>query len=250
MSRFRGAIPLGLILVSILVGSGYWFNQQRQLESFVKQVESLNVNQSSTVEPKDYAALRRDLITSQNTINGSVFQLVSSLFFFVTAYTAWLNFIASEKKQVSERFAKAIDQLSSNELSVRVGGIFVLEQIAQTSPDEHWVVMEVLTSYVRDQSLKGKSIFNLNIEEKVQPDESSTQTKSCRIRAKLSESVTTDIQAALTVISRRNSAQDPKGKVINLRLCDITILRTKLKGDKPVLAKLGVLGMGFNQGLV
>jgi len=33
-------------------------------------------------------------------------------------------------------------------------------------------------------------------------------------------------------------------------ISDQTILRTKLKVDKPVLAKLGVLGMGFNQGLV
>jgi len=35
-----------------------------------------------------------------------------------------------------------------------------------------------------------------------------------------------------------------------LRFFCLSILRTKLKGDKPVLAKLGVLGMGFNQGLV
>jgi uncharacterized protein YjbI with pentapeptide repeats len=231
MSRFRGAIPLGLIIVSILVGSGYWFNQQRQLEPFVKQIESLKVNQSSTVESKDYVALRRDLITLQNTLNGSVFQLVSSLFFFVTAYTAWLNFIASEKKQVSERFSKAIDQLGSNELGVRVGGIFALEQIAQTSSDEYWVVMEVLTSYIKDQSLKGKSIFNPDIKQEIQPDESSIQAVLKRIRAELSVSVTTDIQAALTVISRRNSDQDPKGKVIDLSFCDIRgadLKKTKL----------------------
>ncbi|MDI9638253.1 pentapeptide repeat-containing protein [Geitlerinema splendidum] len=211
MSRFRDIIPLGLIFVAILLGSGYWFNQQQRLETFRQQVESLTVNQNSTVEPKDYAALRRDLIVLQNTLNGSAFQLFSSLFFFVTAYTAWLNFKVSDKKQVSERFAKAIEQLASSELTVRVGGIFALEQIAQTSPDEHWVVIEVLASYIREQSLKGKSIFKPSIEE-IQQDEYIIQAEV---------SVSTDIQAALTVISKRNSGQDPKGKVIDISFCDI-----------------------------
>ena len=41
-----------------------------------------------------------------------------------------------------------------------------------------------------------------------------------------------------------------QGKDLDKYYIPLSILRTKLKGDKPVLAKLGVLGMGFNQGLV
>ena len=221
MARFKGAVPLGLIIISLLVGSVYWFNQQKQLESFSKQVESVKVNQNFPVEPKDYVAIRRDLITLQNTLNSSVFLLISGLFFFVTAYTAWHNFIASEKKQVSERFGKAIDQLGNNELGVRVGGIFALEQIAQSSPEEHWVVMEVLASYIRDQSLKGKSVFKPNVEEETHLEEPNIQAVLRNIKAELAISVTTDIQAALTVICRRKSSQDPKGRVIDLSFCDI-----------------------------
>ncbi|MBW4692082.1 MAG: pentapeptide repeat-containing protein [Lyngbya sp. HA4199-MV5] len=221
MVKLKGAVPLGLVILSLLVGSAYWLNQQNQLASFVKQVESVKVNQKLPVDPKDYLAIKRDLITLQNTLNSSVFQLISGLFFFVTAYTAWLNFVASEKKQVSERFGKAIDQLGNGGLGVRVGGIFALEQIAQSSPEEHWVVMEVLTSYVRDQSLKGKSVFKPNSEEENHLEESNIQAVLRNIRAELAISVTTDIQAALTVICRRNSSQDPKGKVIDLSFCDL-----------------------------
>lgn len=156
MPGFKGAVPLALIMTSIFVGAFYWLHQQHQLDSFSQQVESIKVNQSNPVEPKDYVAIRRDLIVLQNTLNGSAFQLVGSLLFFTIAYIAWRNLAASEKKQVSEKFAKAVDQLSNNELYVRVGGIFALEQIAQSSPEDHWVVMEVLTSYIRDRSLQKK----------------------------------------------------------------------------------------------
>ncbi len=222
MPRFKGAVPFALIIISIFVGSFYWLHQQHQFESFSQQVKSIKVNQSNPVEPKDYVAIRRDLIVLQNTLNSSVFQLVGSLLFFITAYTAWLNLVASEKKQVSERFAKAVDQLGNNELCVRVGGIFALEQIAQSSPEDHWVVMEVLTSYIRDQSLQKKSVFEPKVEEeKNQLQGSNIQSILSNIRAENATSVTTDIQAALTVIGRRNSRQDPKDRVINLRFCDM-----------------------------
>jgi uncharacterized protein YjbI with pentapeptide repeats len=223
MPSFKSAIPLvALIMMSIGTGWFYWHHQQQQLKLFSQQVESIKVNRSNPVEPKDYFAIRRDLIVLQNTLNSSAFQLVGSLLFFITAYIAWLNLVASEKKQVSERFAKAVDQLGNNELCVRVGGIFVLEQIAQSSPEDHWAVIEVLTSYIRDQSLQKKSVFEPKIEEdKNQLQDFNYQAILNKRRTENVTSVTTDTQAALTVIGRRNSRYDPKDKVINLRFCDM-----------------------------
>ncbi|MGJ5633003.1 pentapeptide repeat-containing protein [Nostoc sp. CALU 1950] len=222
MPKLKDIVPLGLIVVSIVVGAGYWFSQKHQLESFVQQIDSIKVNQNKPIEPKDYIAMKRDILTLQNTFNSSVFQLVSGLLFLVTAYTAWLNLVASEKKQITERFAKAVDQLGSNELGVRVGGIFALEQIARSSPEEHWTVIEVLTSYIRDQSLKGKSVFKPEPEvDDNQSGESTYQSILKKIRTEQSISVTTDIQAALTVICRRNNKQDPRDIVIDLSFCDI-----------------------------
>ncbi len=214
MFKFKGLVPLGFIIISIILGLGYWFNQQHQLESFVKQVESIKVNQNISIEPKDYIATKRDLITLQNTLNSSAFQLVSGLFFFVTAYIAWRNLVISDKKQIAERFSKAVDQLGNDKLGVRVGGIFALEKVAQIYPEEHWIVMEVLTSYIRDQSLNGKSVFEPQV------DDEETQAGEGTI-AKIAISVTNDIQAALTVICGRNISHDPQGKVIDLSFCDI-----------------------------
>src|SRR5215213_4937552 len=54
--------------------------------------------------------------------------------------------------QITERFTRAIDQLGSDELEIRLGGIYALERIARDSEQEHWPIMEVLTAYVRQHT--------------------------------------------------------------------------------------------------
>jgi hypothetical protein len=51
--------------------------------------------------------------------------------------------------QMTERFTQAIEQLGSDKLEIRLGGIYSLERTAQEEKNYHWPVMEVLTSYVR-----------------------------------------------------------------------------------------------------
>ena len=56
--------------------------------------------------------------------------------------------------QITERFTRAIDQLGSEKLEIRLGGIYALERIDKESPERayHGTVMEVLTAYVRENS--------------------------------------------------------------------------------------------------
>jgi hypothetical protein len=85
--------------------------------------------------------------------------------------------------QVTERFTRAIEQLGSDNLAVRLGGIYALERIAKDSPRDHGPIMEVLTTFVRERA-RWKS--DQPLAEKTQ-----TQTPS------------TDIQAILTILGRR-----------------------------------------------
>jgi len=60
--------------------------------------------------------------------------------------TFWLNsrvyritartFELTEQGHITERYTKAIEQLGDQELAVRLGGIYVLEQLARHFPDE------------------------------------------------------------------------------------------------------------------
>ena len=67
-------------------------------------------------------------------------------------YLTWRRVTAIEEGQVTERFTRAVEQLGSEQLTIRLGGIYSLERIARDSQKDHWTVMEVLTAVVRERS--------------------------------------------------------------------------------------------------
>jgi Pentapeptide repeats (9 copies)/Pentapeptide repeats (8 copies) len=211
------------ILVVFALGGFYWKYQQCRIEPMIQQINSLQVDLNKKIDPKDRVLIERDRIVLQNALDSSVLQFASGLFFVITAFIAWLNLKATEEKQITERF-KAVEQLGSDKLEVRIGSIYSLERIAKDSPKDHWTVMEVLTSFVRDQSSKGKSVSELKVEEKEEESlstDSSIETTLAKINAKHTVRVTSDIQAALTVICRRNQSKDEKGLCLDLSFSDI-----------------------------
>ena len=104
-------------------------------------------------------------------------------------YTA-RNFSLARQGQVTDRYTKAIEQLgSSKELDVRIGGIYALERIARDSPRDHPTIMEVLAAFIRDRS-----------SEQWPPAKPDAETPERETRP--------DVQAAVTVIGRRNIRHD------------------------------------------
>jgi Pentapeptide repeats (8 copies) len=64
--------------------------------------------------------------------------------------------------QITDRFTKAVDQLGAKQdgkakTELRLGGIYALEQLAHENKDQHWVIMELLTTYVRVNSVLANS---------------------------------------------------------------------------------------------
>jgi hypothetical protein len=103
-------------------------------------------------------------------------------------YTA-RNFTLSREGQVTDRYTKAIEQLGSDKLDVRIGGVYALERIARDSARDHPAVMEVLTAFVREHS-----------REQWPPHEADPDTPPRETRP--------DVQAAVTVVGRRNARDD------------------------------------------
>jgi hypothetical protein len=76
--------------------------------------------------------------------------------------TFWLNsqlyrlttraFELNEQGHITERYTNAIEQLGSNKLDVRLGGIYALTRIAVDSERDHPAVVEVLSAFVREHS--------------------------------------------------------------------------------------------------
>jgi hypothetical protein len=63
-------------------------------------------------------------------------------------YTA-RNYRLSRRGQVTDRFAQALERLGSNEIYVRIGGIYALEQVLRDSPSHHSDVLAVLKAFIR-----------------------------------------------------------------------------------------------------
>lgn len=143
---------------------------------------------------KDIVSLRKDMLNSRNSLITSMIQALGGAFFFITAYLTFRNVKATEDKQISERFSKALETLKdpSSEL-VKAGGVYSLEQIATDSPKVHWVIMEVLSIFVKESLPIHQHQTNLN---------------STKVRC--------DVQAALTVLGRRDFRKDPKDKFLDL----------------------------------
>ena len=110
----------------------------------------------------------------------------------------FLNFSQGENRLITERFTRSIEQLGNKEETIRIGGIYALERIANDSPRDGWTIMEVLSSFVRGkQSVKGQDLDGL-------------------------PTIRTDSQAALTVINRRQTELESTSQYLDLSLSNLT----------------------------
>ena len=219
---------LSTFILAVLVA--LWWVQQNNVNSLSQQIGTLQQQIDAlpaTVTPKDKLALKKDQLTleqsrvnAQNAIYGTLIQSVGGLFFFVTAYFTYRNVRATEEKQVTERFSKAIELLGSEKLEIRLGGIYALERIAKDSPKDHWTIMEVLTSFIKEKSPlqpspniqhRNVNLVQLFLEE--QPHLSSQKQEY--------KEITTEVQAALTVIKRRDFSKEQSWQRIELLLTNL-----------------------------
>ena len=114
----------------------------------------------------------------------------------------------TEQGQVTDRYTKAIEQLGSDKLDVRIGGIYALERIARDSARDHPTVMEVLTAFIREHSH----------EQWPPSDQPAGRGEELSTRP--------DVQAALTVVGRR----DPQRDVRPIDLTDAVLTGAHLIG--------------------
>jgi uncharacterized protein YjbI with pentapeptide repeats len=174
--------------------------------------------------------------------------------------TAERSHALDQARLITERFTRAVDQLGSDKLDVRLGGIYALERIARDSRDDHPQVMEVLTAYVREhvpwrpQRTANEDAHTLAAPIKAIRDQS-PQPKPSRLtqsrdhhgpdgnaRDHEDEGDTelspppTDVQAAVTVLGRRDASHDRHG--VPLDLGHTNLRRVTLSGSNLAGASL------------
>jgi hypothetical protein len=133
-------------------------------------------------------------------------------------YTA-LNFQLSREGHVTDRYTKAIEQLGSDRLDVRLGAIYALERIMIDSARDHPTIVEVLAAFVREHASAAAP----------STDPGSSAQAEERPRP------ATDTQAALTVLGRRPAGRTERGPV---NLADANLTGANLTGASLIGAHL------------
>lgn len=108
---------------------------------------------------KKYTEIEEKKITLENELRKTIAQIIGGIlvliglgFTYEQISTTKDTINISQERLKTDRYSKAIDQLGSDKSQVRLGGIFALEKISESSPDYASVINKVLATYIRQKS--------------------------------------------------------------------------------------------------
>jgi hypothetical protein len=168
------ALPLAAVIIYLLIWYGPDVLARHDVGNVTGPLRALRLQQA------------------RDAARGRLLTLGAGLFAAGALYFTGRNFRVArqtlevtEQGQVTDRYTKAIEQLGSEKLDVRIGGIYALERIGHDSARDHPTVMEVLSEFIRAHS-----------REPLTPG-GTPEGKTRR-----------DVQAAVAVIGRRTAERD------------------------------------------
>lgn len=194
LKRENAALLLAIaVLVAVFLIRLIWFVPRRQVETDGEELGKEN------------------RLTIENAARNTLAQVIGGLFLFLGLAFTWRQLADTQKAQnltqqavdtsaemawkgqIAERFGRAVDQMGSDALSTRIGGIYSLEQISRDAPSEyHQPILEILTAFVREHASRRSATT---------PIASIASPEPIRFPE--------DAQAALNVLLRRDTSLDP-----------------------------------------
>ena len=130
-----------------------------------------------------------------DAIRGRLLQLGAGLVIAGGLVYTGLTFRLNREGHVTDRYTKAIDQLGSDRLDVRLGAIYALERIMIDSARDHPTIVEVLAAFVR-------------VHAPLNTEDPNGGAPGARVGH-----TPTDVQAALTVLGRRPPGRVERGRI-------------------------------------
>ena len=141
------------------------------------------------------------------------------------AFAADRSANAAEQGNITERYVKAVEQLGSDSLFVRIGAIYGLERISIDSLPDYRHVMEILAAFVKSKL-------------RLPADMTKVQAILARQKPKLKDvpSRGADIAAALIVIGRRKQSDHRDEPLLDLSMTNL---------DGALLQGMNLRGISF-----
>ncbi|MDH6612502.1 hypothetical protein M2164_008137 [Streptomyces sp. SAI-208] len=98
----------------------------------------------------------QDRLKAVNDVRTTLFQVVGGLVLLFGAYATWRQLRvsqeglrATQEGYVTDRFSRAVDQLGSDKLDVRIGGLHALWRIAEQSTRDREAIISIQAAYLR-----------------------------------------------------------------------------------------------------
>jgi uncharacterized protein YjbI with pentapeptide repeats len=133
----------------------------------------------------------KDQLDAEASFRTALIQLFGGLALIGGVYFTAKTFSLTREGQITDRYAKAIEQLGNKSLDVRIGGIYALERLAHDSKIDRSMIIEVLTTFIREHTRD--------------PINASTESAWADVRAS-KKPVEADVQAAVSVLGRRSKS--------------------------------------------
>ena len=98
----------------------------------------------------------KDRADIENAARDTIIKTLAGIFLLTGAYFTWSQLEIAQDREITSRFNDAIKNLGASrekELARIIGGIYSLEWIAADSERDHWPIMEVLATYVRQNAV-------------------------------------------------------------------------------------------------
>jgi hypothetical protein len=210
------AAAAGVAALALLWGAWWlwWQLPKRQMRSI------------TAADPKARADIEDNFRKTITQLLAGLVTLFAGIVALSAAVIAYLQLSQQQKSShdllISNQVAKGFEQLGSDKVVVRLGGIFALEGVMNTSKEYYQPVLEALCAFVRDETKADKK------ETREGPPAS-------------------DVQAALTVIGRRAAIGRPVPFLANAHIpktilneADLRayLVGADLRGSQPASANL------------
>jgi hypothetical protein len=141
----------------------------------------------------------------------TVAQIAGGAILLLGLYWTARNSHITREGQITDRFTRATEQLSSDKLALRLGGIYALERIARDSARDQPAVMDLLTAFVREESLWPPC----------DPEDQYITVSGSGDTLMTTPRLRADIQAALSVIGRREHGDGREPHPLDLSNADL-----------------------------
>jgi uncharacterized protein YjbI with pentapeptide repeats len=146
-----------------------------------------------------------DRLKAENDLRATIIQALAGIAIVVGLYLTRRTILVTREGQITDRFSRAIDQLGSDRLDIRLGALYALERVMHDSRVDNTRVMQVLISFIRSR----RSL----------PEDQEGQEREL-------QPVETDVQVDLTIITSRPRANEDR---FRLQLAELDLSAASLE---------------------